>query len=195
MNVLTELCTDRLLLRPWRPEDRASFARLNADPVVMEFLPAPLSEQETGQFLDRIAAHFIRHGFGLWAVETRQQPQFIGYIGLAVPRFQAPFTPCVEIGWRLATSHWGRGLAFEGAQAVVRHAFLTLALRELVAFTVPANLRSRRVMEKLRMISDPAEDFDHPGLPEGHPLRRHVLYRLTRDAWAARDSGASGALY
>ncbi len=195
MNVLTPLCTDRLLLRPWRPDDRAPFVRLNADPVVMEFFPAPLSEHETDQLIERIDAHFARHAFGLWAAESREHGEFIGYIGLAVPSFQAAFTPCVEIGWRLASSCWGRGLAFEGAQAVVRHAFRTLDLPELVAFTVPANLRSRRVMEKLRMTSDPADDFDHPSLPEGHPLCRHVLYRLTRDAWVARDSGASGALY
>lgn len=164
-------------------------------PLSWNFFPEPLSEQVTGQLIERIAAHFSRHGFGLWAAESREHRQFIGYIGLAVPLFQAAFTPCVEIGWRLSSSHWGRGLAYEGAQAVVRHAFCTLDLPELVSFTVPANLRSRRVMEKLRMTNDPADDFDHPSLPDGHPLRRHVLYRLTREAWVARDSGASGALY
>ncbi len=189
-----QICTDRLLLRPWRDDDRAPFARINSDPAVMEYFPAILSEDETHQFVDRIESHFALHGFGLWAVETCDHSQFIGYIGLAVPHFEAAFTP-FEIGWRLASSHWGRGLAFEGAQAVVRHAFLTLDLPEVVAFTVPANLRSRRVMEKLRMTYDPADDFDHPLVPEGHPLCRHVLYRLNRDAWVARDSGVSRALY
>ena len=136
-----------------------------------------------------------RRRFGLWAVELQGSSEFIGYTGLAIPRFDAAFTPCVEIGWRLASSFWGRGLAFEGAQAVLRHAFRTLLLPELVSFTVPANHRSRRVMEKLRMTRDPADDFEHPLLPQGDLLRRHVLYRLTREAWLARDSGASSALY
>lgn len=194
MNQTLDLCTDRLILRPWRQDDRAPFARMNSDPAVMQYFPATLTAEETNQLVDRIEAHFALHGFGLWAAETREHPQFIGYIGLAVPRFETTFAP-FEIGWRLAVSHWGRGLALEGAQAVVRHAFGNLNLPEVVSFTVPANLRSRRVMEKLRMTNDPADDFDHPLFSEGHPLRRHVLYRLTREAWLARESGASSAIY
>ena len=146
----------------------------------MEFYPATLSLEETCQMVERAEAHFDRNGFGPWAAELRQSGEFIGYIGLLIPRFEAPFTPCVEIGWRLAAEHWGRGLATEGAQAAVRFAFDTLALHQIVSFTVPANLRSRRVMEKLGMTHDPRDDFDHPLLPREHPMQRHVLYRLAR---------------
>jgi RimJ/RimL family protein N-acetyltransferase len=132
--------------------------------------------------VDRIEEHFREHGFTMWAAELREQRQFIGFVGIAVPNFTAHFTPCVEIGWRLAAAYWGSGLATEGARAVVRHAFEFLKLDALVAYTVPANLRSRRVMEKIGMTRDPCDDFDHPNLPEGHPLRRHVLYRLRRPA-------------
>lgn len=172
--------TNRLLLRRWRESDREPFARMNADPRVMEFFPEPLSLDESNQLVDRIEAHFEEHGFGLYAVELIEDHSFIGYIGLAVPKFSAHFTPCVEIGWRLAASCWGRGLATEGAREMARYAFDKFGLDELVSFTVPGNLRSRRVMEKLGMTHNPTDDFDHPGLPEGHPLRRHVLYRLRR---------------
>lgn len=177
---MLELTTARLVLRHWRESDREPFGRLNADPRVMQFFPALLSAKESDQFADRIEDHFQRHGFGLCATELRADHSFIGYIGLWVPSFQAAFTPCVEIGWRLSAEHWGQGLATEGARALVRQAFENLELGELVSFTVPANVRSRRVMEKLGMSHDPAEDFDHPRLPEGHALRRHVLYRLRR---------------
>lgn len=170
--------TNRLLLRRWRESDRQPFARMNADPRVMEFFPEPLSLDESNQLVHRIEAHFEEHGFGPYAVELIEDHSFIGYIGLAVPKFSAHFTPCVEIGWRLAASHWGRGLATEGARKTARHAFDKFGLDQLVSFTVPGNLRSRRVMEKLGMTHNPADDFDHPGLPEGHPMRRHVLYRL-----------------
>jgi RimJ/RimL family protein N-acetyltransferase len=125
------------------------------------------------------------HGFGLCAVKLRRDGSFIGFIGLNVPSFDAPFTPCVEIGWRLAADCWGQGLATEGAHAIVRYGFETLGLEELVSFTVPANARSRRVIEKLGMTHDPDDDFDHPRLPAGHPLRRHVLYRLNRSGWSS----------
>jgi RimJ/RimL family protein N-acetyltransferase len=172
--------TDRLLLRRWRESDREPFARMNADPRVMEFFPRPLSLDESNQLVDRIEAHFEEHSFGPYAAELAEDHSFIGYIGLAVPEFSSHFTPCVEIGWRLAAAQWGRGLATEGAREIVRHAFGELALNELVSFTVPGNLRSRRVMEKLGLTHNPADDFDHPGLPQGHPLRRHVLYRLRK---------------
>jgi RimJ/RimL family protein N-acetyltransferase len=172
-----------LRLRHWLRFDREPFARLNRDTAVMEFMPGLLTAEESNQLVDRIEAHFAQHGFGLWAAELRESGEFIGCIGLAIPQFAAAFTPCVEILWRLAPQYWGVGLATEGARAVVRLAFETMALEELVSFTVPANLRSRRVMEKLGMSHDEREDFDHPLLPEGHALRRHVLYRLTREAW------------
>jgi RimJ/RimL family protein N-acetyltransferase len=174
------LLTDRLMLRRWRESDLAPFARLNADARVMEFLPRALSREESERLVERIEAHFSQHGFGLCAAELRTDGSFIGFIGLAVPSFQAAFTPCVEIGWRLSADHWGMGLATEGARAIVRSAFDDLKIEKLVSFTVPENVRSRRVMEKLGMTYNPGEDFDHPGLPEGHALRRHVLYGLNR---------------
>lgn len=171
--------TPRLLLRAWRTEDRAPFARLNADPLVMRYFPAPLSTAESDALADRIEAHFARHGFGPFAAELRLTGEFIGFIGPSIPNLEVPFMPCVEIGWRIDAAHWNQGLATEGARAALHYGFETLALREIVAFTVPANLASRRVMEKLGMTHDAADDFDHPRLPEGHPLRRHVLYRST----------------
>lgn len=179
MSPRREIETARLRLRPWLPGDRVSFAALNADPLVMEHFPGVLSRPESDALADRIAAHFERHGFGPWAVEIRGSVPFAGFVGLAVPSFAAPFTPCVEILWRLAREHWGRGYATEGARAAVQLASRDLGLHEVVSYTVPANRRSRRVMEKLGMSNDPADDFDHPELPVGHPLRRHVLYRLT----------------
>jgi ribosomal-protein-alanine N-acetyltransferase len=175
-----ELRTERLLLRPWRPTDRAPFAALNADPVVREFLPGLLARAESDAAVDRIEAHFAEHGFGLWAVEVPGETDFAGFIGLSVPKFEAHFTPCVEIGWRLAAEHWGRGYASEGARACLAFGFDQLGLPEILAFTVPGNARSRRVMERLGMTRDAAGDFEHPSLPVGHALRRHVLYRIQR---------------
>jgi len=175
---IAELLTERLILRRWRAEDHEPFVLMNSDPEVMEYYPARLSRAETGASIGRIEGHFSQHGFGLWAAELRVPGEFVGYIGLAVPRFEAHFTPCVEIGWRLRRDHWGKGLATEGARVAARFGFEEIGLDEIVSFTVPANVRSRRVMEKLGMAHDPADDFDHPLLDEGHPMRRHVLYRL-----------------
>jgi RimJ/RimL family protein N-acetyltransferase len=177
-----ELRTERLRLRPWREDDREPFARLNADPRVMEFFPAVLSREETDAGVARIDAHFAEHGWGFWAVEIPSVTPFAGFIGLYTPRFAAHFTPCVEIGWRLAAECWGRGYATEGARAAMAFGFGELGLDQIVSFTVPANQPSRRVMERLGMTHDPADDFDHPNLPKGHPLRRHVLYRKKRAA-------------
>ena len=181
-----QLATARLKLRQWRDEDIAPFAALNADPRVREFFPNLLTYDESARSVEYIRDHFARHGFGMWAVEVIGGAPFIGFIGLGVPPFEAAFTPCVETGWRLAFEHWGLGYAIEGAQAALAHAFGPLALREIVAFTAVANLRSRRVMERIGMERSPADDFDHPKIAEGHPLRRHVLYRVTADDWAAR---------
>jgi RimJ/RimL family protein N-acetyltransferase len=164
--------TARLRLRRWSEADRSPFAAINADPRVMEFMPKCLSREESDAFADRIETHFDKHGFGLYAAELLESREFIGFVGLSVPGFISG----VEIGWRLRADCWGRGLATEGARAVATYAFETLGMRELISFTVPANLRSRRVMEKIGMVQD--RDFDHPNLPEGHPLRRHVLYKL-----------------
>jgi RimJ/RimL family protein N-acetyltransferase len=175
--------TERLILRRWRESDREAFYRLSADPRVMEFFPAALSRAESDALAEKIEAHFEEHGFGLCAVELKEERRFIGFIGLAVPSFEAHFTPCVEIGWRLAAEYWGRGLATEGARRVVQFAFEKLRLHEVVSFTTQANARSRQVMEKIGMRRNAAEDFNHPRLPEGHPLRRHVLYRLKEENW------------
>lgn len=180
--------TPRLLLRRWRNADREPFARLNSDPRAMEFMPACLSREESDRLVDRIEGHFEARRFGLFAAELRRERSFIGFVGLSVPDFQAHFTPCVEIGWRLAAEHWNQGLATEGARAVLARAFDGLALEEVVSFTVPANVASRRVMEKIGMSHSPEDDFDHPRLPDGHPLRRHVVYRIR--ARAAKDRKA-----
>lgn len=177
--------TPRLLLRRWRPSDRDALARLNADPEVMEHFPATLDRAGSDATADRIAAHFATHGFGLWAIEVQGGEPFIGFAGLMIPRFQAHFTPAVEIGWRFARSAWGHGYATEAAREALRLGFAELGLPSIVSFTVPNNLRSRRVMERLGMRRDPREDFDHPLLPEASPLRRHVLYRLSAAEWAA----------
>lgn len=155
----------------------------------MEYFQAPLTRAESDAFIDRIEAHFDQHGFGFSAAELKDTGELAGLIGIAVPSFEAHFTPCVEIGWRLRADLWGRGLATEGAAAMLRYAFDTFGLREIVAYTVPANMRSRRVMEKLGMTRDPADDFDHPRIPEGHRLRRHVLYRFQDCLPSAQPSG------
>jgi RimJ/RimL family protein N-acetyltransferase len=176
----TVLRTPRLALRHWRPSDRAPFAAMNADPAVMAYFPAPLTRAESDALADAIAAHHAARGFGLWALEIPGVAPFAGFVGLSVPGFTAPFTPCVEIGWRLAAAHWGRGHATEAARAVLVHAWDVVGLDEVVSFTTAGNDRSRVVMARIGMRCAPADDFDHPRLPPGHPLRRHVLYRLAR---------------
>jgi RimJ/RimL family protein N-acetyltransferase len=146
----------------------------------MEHFPAPLTRAESDAMVDRIEAAFESNGFGLWAVEVLGGAPFIGFVGLAVPTFEAHFTPAVEVGWRLAREHWGRGYATEAARAALEFGFGSVGLDEIVSFTVPANVRSRTVMERLGMTHDPKDDFDHPRIPPGNPLRRHVLYRLQR---------------
>ena len=178
MSRFPTLITERLCLRNWRDEDLPAFSALNADPRVMEFLPKLLSRSESDARARQIVEHFELHGFGLWAVEVRGVASFIGFVGLNVPAFEAHFTPCVEIGWRLGFEHWGRGYALEAAKAAVAFAFDDLHLDEIIAITVPANERSRRVMIRLGMTHSPNDDFEHPSLPVGHALRNHVLYRL-----------------
>jgi RimJ/RimL family protein N-acetyltransferase len=174
--------TARLVLRPWTAADSEPFAAMNADPVVMEHFPSVQTREESDAAVARIRKHFEDHGFGLWAVEVPEEAPFIGFVGLAVPTFEAHFTPCVEVGWRIARAHWGKGYATEGATAALKTGFDNLGLAEIVSMTIPANVRSRRVMEKLGMTRDPVDDFDHPRIPVGSPIRRHVLYRLRRRA-------------
>jgi RimJ/RimL family protein N-acetyltransferase len=175
---LLRLETARLILRRWQESDREPFYRINSDPRVMEFFPACLTRDESDALLPRVEAHFETHGFGPFAAELRETGELAGFIGLAVPRFEAYFTPCVEILWRLAARFWNQGLATEGAKAVLQLAFGPLALPEVVSFTTVANRPSRRVMEKIGLKYE--GEFDHPELPDGHPLRRHVLYRCSK---------------
>jgi ribosomal-protein-alanine N-acetyltransferase len=190
MTLPQQIRTARLLLRRWRESDLEPFAQMNADPRVMEYFPALLSRVESEASVVRIQSHFRAHRFGLWAVELGDRHEFIGFAGLARPGFETDFTPCVEVGWRLAAEHWGHGYATEAALAAVSFGFELLGLEEIVSFTVPTNRRSIRVMEKLGMRRDAGSDFDHPRIPEGHPLRAHVLYRTNRTAW--QDRGALG---
>jgi RimJ/RimL family protein N-acetyltransferase len=176
----TVLRTPRLVLRRWRCADREPFAALNGDPRVMAHFPARLTRAESDALAGTIEAELAARPFGLWALEVPGVTPFAGYVGLHVPSFEAPFTPCVEIGWRLAFAHWGHGYASEAARAVLTYAWDPLGLAEVVSFTTAGNARSRAVMDRIGMRHDPAGDFDHPRLPDGHPLRRHVLYRARR---------------
>lgn len=178
MTPITILRTPRLVLRQWRDEDLAPFAAMNADPRVMEHFPSALTREESDAMAGRLRAEIEQRGFGFWAVEVPGSAHFVGFVGLSVPSFGAPFMPCVEIGWRIAFDHWGKGIATEGARFALDAAFGELQLSEVVAFTATGNTRSRRVMERLGMRHDPREDFDHPSIAEGHPVRRHVLYRV-----------------
>lgn len=174
--------TARLILRRWRPSDVDAFAALCADPRVMEFFPKTLTREESAALIARIEMKTETQGFGFWACELKATGECIGFVGLNVPDFSAPFLPAVEIGWRLAHEHWGKGLAPEGARAALDYAFRVLNLPEVVSFTALVNERSMRVMEKIGMQRDPAEDFDHPRVDDGHVLKRHVLYRIRAGA-------------
>jgi RimJ/RimL family protein N-acetyltransferase len=177
---IDELRTPRLVLRRWRDADRAPFAELNTDAEVMEFIGAPLTREQSDQWIDRIEESFASRRFGLWALEVHGGPPFVGFVGLSVPSFEAAFTPCVEVGWRLARHAWRHGYATEAARAAVTDGFERLGLIEIVSFTAVVNVRSQRVMQRLGMTRDPADDFDYPRFADGHPLRPHVLYRRRR---------------
>ena len=180
---MAELRTERLLLRQWRDEDLVPFAELNADPETMRYFPAPPSREESDALGERARRQIEDEGWGLWAVEVAGGASFIGFVGLARPSFEEHFTPAVEVGWRLAREHWGCGYATEAGRAALAYGFEELGLAEIVSFTSRLNRPSWRVMERLGMSHDPADDFDHPRVAVGHPLRPHVLYRLSRDAF------------
>lgn len=180
------LRTERLLLRPWKEEDFAPFAQMNADARVMEYFPSILGEAESNQFAKHISTTLERQGWGLWAVSIPGHSDFIGFIGLSQVMFNAPFTPAIEVGWRLAYDYWGKGFATEGALEVLRYGFDNLDLNQIVSFTAVTNYRSRAVMERIGLEYNPADDFDNPRVPEGHHLRPHVLYRLYQDRWRCR---------
>lgn len=171
--VMTILKTKRLILRPWKTEDLEPFAALNADPRVMEYYPSVLSREESDRFATKIQSQIEEKGWGLWAVALPGIAEFIGYVGL-----QNVDDATVEIGWRLAFEYWGKGYATEGALECLQYAFKNLNLQQLVSFTSVQNMRSRAVMERIGMQHDPKDDFNHPRLPEGHPLQKHVLYRI-----------------
>ncbi|MBS0286792.1 MAG: GNAT family N-acetyltransferase [Proteobacteria bacterium] len=181
--------SQRLILREWKASDLTPFVLINQDPLVMEHMPCLLSEAESTAFRDRILAHFDKHGFGLYACEIKETGEFIGYVGLNIPAFEAHFTPTVEIGWRLASKHWGKGYATEGAKVILEKAFTEFKLPEVVSFTVPANIRSQRVMQKIGMHHLTQENFQHPLLPSDHPLSWHVLYRLKREEFPSVHLG------
>jgi ribosomal-protein-alanine N-acetyltransferase len=176
--VTEDIRTDRLLMRRWRDEDRAAFAAMNADPVVMEHMIAPLTREQSDAFVDRIEAHFAEHGYGLWALED--DTGFIGFTGLMWAGFEASFTPALEVGWRLATPAWGKGYATEAATAALVRGFEEVD--SVVSFTSLTNVRSWRVMERLGLRRE--TEFDHPRVPDGHPAKRHYLYRADRQTWS-----------
>lgn len=173
-----EIRTARLLMRRWRDDDRAPFAAMNADPVVMEHFPAPLTRADSDAFVDRIEAAFDEHGYGLWAVED--EDGFLGFTGLAWQRFESPVTPALEVGWRLARRAWGRGYASEAGTAALAHGLTEV--ESVISLTSVTNERSQRVMQRIGMRLD--RDFDHPSIEEGHRLRRHVAYRADRQTWS-----------
>ena len=188
-----ELRGDRVLLRRWKPEDRGPFAALNANPVVMEHFPATLTPAQSDDLVDRVEGLFERNGYGLWALEVPGVTPFAGFVGLLEQTFPAHFTPAVEIGWRLSPDWWHHGFATEAARLAVAFGFGSLALSEIVSMTSTTNLPSQAVMRRIGMHRDPADDFDHPSVPPGSPIRRHVLYRLSLDEWHARVAGSTPA--
>lgn len=177
-----EFETERLRLRCWRASDREPFAAMGTDPRVMEFFPARLDAKASREAIDRWQGLIRERGWGLWAAELKASGEFIGMVGLHAPAYELPFSPCVEVGWRLAHAHWGCGYATEGARGALRVGFERLGLDEIVSMTALVNRRSQAVMERLGMRRD-AKTFEHPGVPVGHALREHCLYRLQRDEW------------
>lgn len=173
------LRTERLILRQWRDEDLPAFAAMGADPEVMRYFPALLSRRESDEYAAKCRALIDARGWGFWAVARQDSGEFIGFVGLHTPGVPLPFSPCVEVGWRLARRHWGQGFATEAARAALRYGFETLQLPEIVAFTALLNVRSQALMQRLGMARDPI-GFDHPNVEEGHALRPHCLYRIAR---------------
>jgi 3-dehydroquinate dehydratase/shikimate dehydrogenase len=180
--------SERLILREWNETDIEPFASLNCDPDVMQYFPKPLTTEESKQFIIKSNSILQEKSFGLWAAEIKSSSEFIGFIGLAVPTFEAPFTPCIEIGWRLAKKFWSQGYATEGARRVLQYAFDDLHLNEVVSFTSELNRPSIRVMERIGMKRDPNEDFYHPRVEKGHRLEKHVLYRLKKNDFPGNPS-------
>lgn len=170
--------TERLILREWRTTDLEPFAQMGQDPQVMEFFPNLLTYEESAALITRIQDKFSKYGFCFFATELKSTGEFIGFIGLSVPNFEAHFTPCVEIGWRLSSQHCGLGYATEGARKCLEVGFDKFNLKEIISMAVKDNWNSRNVMQKIGMQQDLNGSFIHPNLPNNHPLAEHVLYRI-----------------
>ncbi|MCK5684258.1 GNAT family N-acetyltransferase [bacterium] len=179
---ITSLVTNRLVLRQWMKSDYQSFSKLNADPEVMEFFPDIYTESQSVAFINKTEELITKRGWGFWAVELKADHRFIGFVGLHKPEADLPFTPCVEIGWRLDKQYWGQGFATEAGNAALEFAFKKLLIDEVVSFTSQHNEKSKAVMERLNLI-DTEENFEHPNIAEGHHLRQHVLYKITKEHW------------
>ncbi|MBC7601319.1 MAG: GNAT family N-acetyltransferase [Ramlibacter sp.] len=182
MTLPIEFETSRLILRQWRDSDREAYAALNADPVVMEHFPSIQTSAQSDVGVAVFSDQLATRGWGNWACELKATREFIGFVGLTVPRRVFAFSPCVEVGWRLAHRYWGQGYATEAASASLAVGFERIGLNEIVSMTALANRRSQAVMERIGM-ANANEDFDHPGVPVGSTVRRHCLYRLDRDKW------------
>jgi ribosomal-protein-alanine N-acetyltransferase len=185
--MIDQLHSTRLTLRPWKDEDRAPYFELASDPVVMQYLTPLITREASDAWIDRHHAQLAEHGFAYWAVELGETGQLVGAVGLSRVTYEAHFTPAIGVGWRLAREHWGKGYASEAAETALRYGFEELRLEEIVAVTLPANIRSQQVMRRLGMTYSPADDFDHPRWPEGHPLRRCVMCRMSREVWCERQ--------
>ncbi|KPB71936.1 GNAT family N-acetyltransferase [Pseudomonas cannabina] len=188
MEPILKLDSARLLMRQWRDDDLPVFAAMCTDPQVMRYFPAPLSRLESAAMIGRLRGHFAELGFGFWALERKDTGEFIGFTGLHVVGFKAPFTPAIEIGWRLAREHWGLGFASEAAWTALGCGFERLKLEEIVSFTAFNNQPSQKVMQAIGMQHDESDNFEHPDLPDGHPLKPHVLYRISREQWLNTQS-------
>lgn len=186
MKMIAELKTQRLLLRQWQEDDRAIFAQINADPNVMKYYPDILNENESNQIAVKLESLISGRGWGLWAVEKKDDNNFIGFVGLHEPEYDLPVTPCVEIGWRLGKEYWGHGYATEAASAALDFAFGRLGLEQVYSFASVSNKRSLAVMQRLGMVNTKL-NFQHPVIPEHSPLREHYLYKINRSQWLKRN--------
>jgi len=181
---MNDIRTDRLLLRSWKDSDLDYFIQMNKDSEVMKYFPNKLSAAKSREFIKKIKNHFSDHNFGLWAVELLKTGEFIGFIGFKKANFRAEFTPCIEIGWRLGSKYWKKGYATEGAAKCLEYGFESLNFKEVYSFTAKINKASIRVMQKIAMQKE--KEFDHPALDNSSPLRRHVLYKITKGDWKTK---------
>lgn len=175
--------TERLILRTWKKEDADPYFQINQNPKIIEFIRGPITMEQVNDFISAVNRQSDKHGYTLWAVELKETGELMGFIGLNYIDWESHFTPAVEVGWRLGSQFWGKGYATEGAKASLDYGFKQCGLKEIVSFTVPANIRSIRVMEKIGLKRDVNGDFAHPKLAADHLLSQHILYRLTIDEY------------